>query len=147
MSIWTHNINAKFCQKILTGCWKIRQGVNFLPHSVYSVMGEGSSNLFIFQQDDVLHNAHRARERVQLLRQQTPDFMGPGNPTLLTLGTITGTCLLRAHSWSRETKTMTGEHVGWCEINSVVDKAIEQWRRSEGYRSASMLKDKNEHLL
>lgn len=94
-----------------------------------------SGRLFIFQQDSA--PAHRARDTIELLRRETPDFIGPGlwpanSPDLNPVDyRIWGLVQERVYQTAiRDVDDLKQRLITvWAELKqSVVDRAIEQWR-------------------
>jgi len=90
---------------------------------------------FIFQQDSA--PAHRARDTIQLLRRETPDFIGPdlwpaNSPDLNPVDyRIWGLIQERVYQTAIQDIDDLKQRLTcvWAELKqSVVDKAIEQWR-------------------
>ena len=77
-----------------------------------------AGDVFVFQQDNA--PAHRARDTVELLRRETPDFISPhmwpaNSPDLNPMD---------YRIWGvNRVATAAGQH-----LESVVDDAIDQWR-------------------
>ena len=94
-----------------------------------------SGDVFIFQQDS--GPAHRARDTIELIRHETPDFTGPdvwsaNSPDLNPVDyMIWGLIQERIYQTAiRDTDDLKQCLTSvWAELNqSVVDKAVEQWR-------------------
>jgi inhibitor of nuclear factor kappa-B kinase subunit alpha len=94
-----------------------------------------SGDHFIFQQDNA--PAHRARDTVQLLQRETPDFIGPdlwpaNSPDLNPVDyRIWGLIQERVYQTAiKDVNELKQRLISvWDELKqSVVDKAIEQWR-------------------
>src|SRR6218665_513401 len=96
---------------------------------------EMSSDFFIFQQDSA--PAHRAKDTTALLRRETPSFIGPelwpaNSPDLNPVDyRIWGLIQERVYQIAIRDIDELKELliVVWAELKqSVIDKAIEQWR-------------------
>ena len=90
-----------------------------------------SGDVFIFQQDSA--PAHRARDTIELLRHETADFIGPANSTNLSSADYRICRLIQKRVYQtaiRDTDDLKQcLTCDWAELKqSVVDKAIEQWR-------------------
>jgi inhibitor of nuclear factor kappa-B kinase subunit alpha len=94
-----------------------------------------SGDFFVFQQDSA--PAHRARETIELLRRETPDFIGPdlwpaNSPDLNPVDyRIWGLIQERVYQKAiRDIDDLKQRLICvWAELKqSVIDKAIEQWR-------------------
>jgi hypothetical protein len=96
-----------------------------------------SGDFFIFQQDSA--PAHRARDTIELLRRETPDFIGPdlwpaNSPDLNPVEVdcrIWGLMQERVYQTAIRGVDDLKQRLTcvWAELQqSVVDKAIEQWR-------------------
>ena len=94
-----------------------------------------SGDFFIFQQDSA--PAHRARETIELLRRETPDLIGPdlwpaNSPDLNPVDyRIWGLIQERVYQTAiRDIDDLKQRLICvWAELKqSVIDKAIEQWR-------------------
>lgn len=94
-----------------------------------------SGDFFVFQQDSA--SAHRARETIELLRRETPDFIGPdlwpaNSPDLNPVDyRIWGLIQERVYQKAiRDIDDLKQRLICvWAELKqSVIDKAIEQWR-------------------
>ena len=104
-----------------------------------------SSDFFIFQQDSA--QAHRAKDTIALLRRETPSFIGPelwpaNSPDLNPVDyRIWGLIQERVYQTSIRDIDNLKERliVVWAELKqSVIDKAIEQWRpaKTDSLRSS-----------
>jgi len=95
-----------------------------------------SGDFFIFQQDSA--PAHRARETIELLRRETPDFVGPdlwpaNSPDLNPVDyRIWGPIEERSYQTAIRDIDNLKQRLTcvWAELKQsvVLDKAIEQWR-------------------
>src|SRR6218665_2296889 len=93
-----------------------------------------SSDFFIFQQDSA--PAHRAKDTIALLRRETPSFIGPELwPNLRDLNPVDYRIWGLIHERVYQTIIRDIDElkerltVVWAELKqSVIDKAIEQWR-------------------
>jgi hypothetical protein len=94
-----------------------------------------SGDFFVFQQDSA--PAHRARDTIEMLRRETPDFIGPdlwpaNSPDLNPVDyRIWGLIQERVYQTAiRDIDDLKQRLVAvWAELKqSVIDKAIEQWR-------------------
>ena len=94
-----------------------------------------SGDIFIFQQDSA--PAHRARDTIELLRHETPDFIGPdvwpaNAPDLTPVDyRIWGLIQERVYQTAIRDIDDLKQRLTcvWAELKqSVIDKAIEQWR-------------------
>ena len=104
-----------------------------LTQHLLPTMSHIAGNMFIFQQDSA--PAHRARETIELLSRDTPDFIGPavrcGRPThqILIRWTIPS-----GLSWSSAYTRSTDELrqcllTVWNELGQqIIDNAVDQWR-------------------
>ena len=90
-----------------------------------------SGDFFVFQQDSA--PAHRARDTVDLLRRETPEFIGPdlwpaNSPDLNPVDyRIWG--LIQERVYQTPIRDIHGLITFWAELKqSIIDKAIDQWR-------------------
>jgi len=101
----------------------------------YKIFGVCQGDVFIFQQDSA--PAHRARDTIKLLRHETPDFIGPNvwpanSPDLNPVDyRIWGLIQERVYQTAIQDTDDLKQCLTcvWAELKqSVVDKAIKQWR-------------------
>jgi len=108
-----------------------------------------SGNLFIFQQDSA--PAHRERETIELLRREAPDFIGPDlwpanssdlNPVDYRIWRLIQERVYQTAIRDIDDLKQRLTRV-WAELKqSIVDKAIEQWRP----RLRTCVRAKGQHL-
>lgn len=108
-----------------------------------------SGELFCFQQDSA--PAHRAKDTIELLRRETPDFIGPGlwpanSPDLNPVDyRIWGLIQERVYQTAVQDIDDLKQRLVtvWSQLKqSVIDKAIEQWRP----RLKACIRAKGEHF-
>ena len=108
-----------------------------------------SGEFFCFQKDS--YPTHRARDTIELLRQETPDFIGPdlwpaNSPDLNPVDyRIWGLIQERVYQTAvRDIDDLKQRLVTvWSQLKqSVIDKAIEQWR----LRLRACIRAKGEHF-
>ena len=94
-----------------------------------------AGNAYVFQQDSA--PAHRARETVELLRRETPDFIQPdfwppNSPDLNPVDyKIWATIQQRIYQTKIHTVELKQRLIDvWCGLEqNVIDTAIDQWRK------------------
>jgi hypothetical protein len=140
--------NVKQEKAILISLAAVRNAVPLREHRLMS------GDFFIFQQDSA--PANRARDTIELLRRETPDFIGPdlwpaNSPDLNPVDyRIWGMIQERVYQAAIRGVDDLKQRLTcvWAELKqSVVDKPIEQWRprlracvRAKGQHFEQLLK-------